>query len=131
MKGDGPLTVDCHKAIEKDSAALHTAHATNVHANVRQLSGAPQSYRHQQLVEHADSCVQPGLKGSWEAASGYLLLFLVGIVASMIAENLHCHLHVLYVLIQIETSPRCCSHMCWTNSCCHWTSSTRVKFNTP
>ena len=63
MKGDGPLSVDRHKAIEKDS--LHTAHATNVHANVQQLSGAPQSYqRHQQLVEYADSCVQPGLKGS-------------------------------------------------------------------
>ena len=35
VEGDGPLAVDCYEAIEKVTAAIHTAHATNVHAVVQ------------------------------------------------------------------------------------------------
>ena len=60
LEGDGPLTVDCY---EKVSASIRSAHIPNVHAIAQRLSGAPQSDQcHQQLVEYAKSCVQPGLE---------------------------------------------------------------------
>ena len=63
LEGDGPLAPDCHEAMERISAAIHTAHTPNVQTFIeRMIPGIPPSDpRRQQLVAYTKSCVQPGL----------------------------------------------------------------------
>ena len=69
LEGDGPLALTCNEMIEKKvSATSHSAHTPNVHAIVRQLTGAAQpdihirDQGHQQLLLYTKNCVQPGLE---------------------------------------------------------------------
>lgn len=61
LEGDGPLALECFEVITMLQASINNQHYPNVNAVARQLS-AGNSVVMTQLVQYAQSCIQPGLQ---------------------------------------------------------------------
>ena len=59
LEGDGPLALTCYEIISALNAAARQAYYPNLQAVAKQVSA--NSQMEQALIQHAKSCVQPGL----------------------------------------------------------------------